>query len=71
MHIICSTTTAAAQVLSILLLAELHPLRDYQLSPVLSTTPPIIFTMIHILTSAQLASIRAIPDTSVEGQVAV
>ena len=70
MYITCSTTSAATQVLSILLLAGLHPLRDYQLSPVLSTTPPIIFTMIHILTSGQLASIRAIPDTSVQSEAA-
>jgi hypothetical protein len=70
MYITCSTTSAASQVLSILLLAGLHPLRDYKLSPVLSTTPPNIFTMIHLLTSAQLATIRAIPDTTVEGQAA-
>ena len=65
MQIVCTTPSAGAQVLALLFAARLSPLRDYQLSPVLSTTPPIVFTMLVVLTPAQLAQIGAIPDTTI------
>jgi hypothetical protein len=70
MQIICATPRAAAQVLTILLHAELPPVRDYQIRPVLSTIPPISYTMISALTDAQLAQIGAIPDTTIDGVAA-
>jgi hypothetical protein len=71
MQIICATTRAAAQVLTILLHAELRPVRDYQIRPVLSTTPPIVFTMLHSLSDLTLAKIRAIPDITIITATAV
>jgi hypothetical protein len=62
MHITCTTPHAAAQVLSILLTAGLKIVSDFQISPVLSITPPIIFTMLCVLTAAQIG---AIPDTTI------
>jgi hypothetical protein len=67
MHIICTTTQAAAQVLQILLQAGLRPIRDFAIQPVLSTMPPITFTMLAILTSAQSIKIGAVADTIVVG----
>jgi hypothetical protein len=70
MQIVCSTTSAAAQVVTILLHAGLRPIRDFEIHPVLSTTPPILFTMLMVLTAAQIGQIGAIPDTMVESVAA-
>jgi hypothetical protein len=43
MQIICMTTTAAAQVLMILLTAKLWPRYDYELRPVISTTADYVY----------------------------
>jgi hypothetical protein len=64
MRITCSTTEAAAQVLSILLAAHLQPVRDFEIRPVLSTTPPITYTILIGLSTAQMIKIRAVPDTT-------
>jgi hypothetical protein len=66
-QIVCATPHAAAQVLTLLLAAHLQPIRDFEIQPVLSTTPPLIFTMLVILTAVQVAKIRAVPDTTIVG----
>jgi hypothetical protein len=67
MQIICTTTAAAAQVLHSLLNASLQPIRDFEIRPVLSTTPPITYTLNCALTNEQMTQIRAITDTTVVG----
>ena len=67
MQIICTTTDAAAEVLFLLLTAGLNPVSDFMIQPVFSTTPPITFTMLVILTAAQVRKIRAIADTAIVG----
>jgi hypothetical protein len=64
-QIVCATPHAAAEVLSLLYAAHLQPARDFTIQPILSTTPPLIFTMLVILTSAQVTKIRALSDTTV------
>jgi hypothetical protein len=63
----CATPHAAAQVLTILLRAGLRPIHDFTIQPILSTTPPLIFTMLVALTIAQVTKIRAVPDTTIIG----
>ena len=65
MQITCTTTEAASQVLLILMNAELRPIRDFTICPILSTTPPITFTMVTILVGAPLDQVGAITDTIV------
>jgi len=67
MQIICATTAAAAQVMAILLAAHLQPVQDFEIRPILSTTPPLIFTMLAVLTAAQATKIRVLADTEVVG----
>lgn len=67
MQIDCSTIKAAAQVLQILLVAELRPIRDFAIQPVFSTTPPITITLLVVLTAVQVRKIRAVPDTTMIG----
>ena len=65
MQIVCATVSAAAQVLRILMAAHLRPARDFELRPHLSPTPPITFTMLVILTTAQVTKIGAVSDTTI------
>ncbi len=65
MRIVCATPHAAALVLEILYAAHLQPVRDFTIQPVLSTTPPLIFTMLVTLDTAQAAKLGAIADTTV------
>ena len=67
MHVICTTPQVAAQVLQILLTAHLQIISDFTIQPVLSTTPPITFTILVILTAVQVTRIRAVPDTTING----
>ena len=67
MKIVCATPHAAAQVLTILLAANLQPILDFEIWPVLSTTPPITYTVLVILTAVQVATIGAVPDTTIVG----
>jgi hypothetical protein len=69
MRIICATTRAGARVMAILLHAGSRPVRDYEIRPLLSNTPPITYTMNSALTDAQLAQISAIPDTTIQSDV--
>jgi hypothetical protein len=64
-QIVCATVSAAAQVLRILMAAHLQPTRDFTIQPILSTTPPITFIMLGVLTAAQVRKIRAVADTTV------
>jgi hypothetical protein len=66
-QIVCATVSAAAQVLRILMAAHLQPIRDFKIRPVLSLTPPITFTMLVILTTAQMTKIRALADATIVG----
>ncbi|MEO7911974.1 MAG: hypothetical protein ABIV47_20205 [Roseiflexaceae bacterium] len=54
MRIACVTPQAAAQALTILYGAQLQLVRDFELRPVLSTTLPLIFTMLVRLPAAQV-----------------
>ena len=65
MRITCTTPQAAAQVLAILYAAQLQPERDFEIHPILSTTPPITFTMLGSLPAEQVAKIRAVADTEI------
>jgi hypothetical protein len=65
MQIVCATPQAAAHVLTILYAADLQPVRDFEIRPVLSTTPPLIFTMLVTLPAAQVTKIGAVPDTTI------
>ena len=65
MQIVCATPQAAAQVLTILYAAHFQPVRDFTIQPILSTTPPLIFTMLVALPVKQMMAIRAIADTIV------
>jgi hypothetical protein len=65
MQIVCATPQAAAQVLNILYAAVLQPLRDFTIRPILSTKPPLIFTMVADLTPAQVRKLRGVPGTTV------
>ena len=67
MHIVCTTASAAAQVLRILMAAHLQPIRDFEIRPILSTTPPITFTILVILTAVQVTKIRTVPNTTISG----
>jgi hypothetical protein len=65
MQIICTTTAGAAHVLHDLLAAGLQPLRDFEIHPILSTTPPITYTFSSPLSDELARQIRAIANTSV------
>ena len=67
MQIVCTSVRAAAQVLTILFAAQLQPVRDYAIRPILSTTPPITFTRLGILTATQVRQIDALADTTIVG----
>ena len=67
MHIVCTTISAAAEVLVLLLSAHLQPLRDFEIRPVLSITPPITYTLYSAMTTAQVTKIRTVADTTVIG----
>jgi hypothetical protein len=70
MQILCITTSAAAQVLTILLTAGLRPIHDFEISPILAITPPIVYTMHSALTNRQVTQIRAIAYTTVSAEPA-
>jgi hypothetical protein len=40
---------------------------DFEIQPISSTTPPLIFTMLIIVTTVQVTKIRAVPDTTILG----
>jgi hypothetical protein len=65
MQIVCATTGAAAEVLTLLLAAHLRPIIHFGIRPVFSITPPITYTLYRALTDEQMAQIRAIADTAV------
>jgi hypothetical protein len=67
MHIVCTTASAAGEVLFLLLVAGLRPIRDFAIQPTFSITPPITFTMLIILTAAQMTKIRTVADTTIVG----
>ena len=67
MQIVCATVSAATQVLQILMAAHLRPAQDFEIHPILSNTPPITFTILVILTAAQVTKIRALTNTTIVG----
>jgi len=67
MQIVCTTTSAAAQVLAFLLAAHLQPIRHFEIRPILSTIPPITYTLYSALTDKQVTQICTIAHTTVVG----
>jgi hypothetical protein len=67
MHIVCTTTQAAAQVIDILFTAQLRPTEAFAVHPILSTTLPITFTMLVALTATQMRKIRELADATIVG----
>jgi hypothetical protein len=65
MQIECTTTSAAAQVLRILLFANLRPARDFEVRPILTLEAPFIFTIRGTLPSAQMPKLHALADTTI------
>ena len=65
MQIVCTTPQAAANVLQLLFAAELRPIHDFEISPVLSIVPPITYTLLCILTCAQRTKLSALADTTI------
>jgi hypothetical protein len=65
MQIVCATPQAAAQVLTLLYAAQLQGVQDFRIQPILSTKPPLIFTMLAVLSAAQVREIGAMPDTTI------
>jgi hypothetical protein len=65
-HLVCSTTRAASQVIVLLFRADLRPITDFQIGPALSFEPPIVFSMVEPLPDAILEHICIIPDIVIE-----
>ena len=65
MQIVCATPQAAARVLAFLYAAHLQPARDFTIRPILTTTPPLIVTMVAALTAAQVTKLATVPDTTI------
>jgi hypothetical protein len=65
MQFVCATPQAAAQGLTILYAAQFQLVRDFTIQPILSTTPPLSFTMLMTLAAAQVSKIGAVRDTTV------
>jgi hypothetical protein len=65
MHIIYTSTQAAAQVLQILFAVQLRLADAFKICPVLSATPTITFTLLVTLTAPQVRKIRAVADTTI------
>jgi hypothetical protein len=67
MQIVCTTAQAAAHVLELLLSDGLRPVRDFEISPVLSITPPTTYTMLVALSATLVTKLRVMPHTTVRG----
>ena len=65
MTITCATLLAAAQVLDVLMAAQLRIGLDYRVEPPHAFGPPITFTFIIDLPADVLRQLRAIPDTTI------
>ena len=65
MHIACATTPAAADVLSILLGADLRPGHEFRVIGPLPPGTPVHFTFSAPLAAHLVAQVRAIPDTAI------
>ena len=64
MEIICMTTVAAAQVLTILSAAGLRSGQDFTIGPAFAVDPPLVFTLVRPLIDAFLEQVRTIPDAT-------
>jgi predicted permease len=67
MQITCATVEAAGQVLFILMGAQLQPIRDFEIRPVIRLVPPVIFTPLVVLPATLLDRVRALPDSTIVG----
>jgi len=65
MHIECTTTTAAAEVLSFLINAYLRPGREFHIAGPLPHGTPIQFTLSVNLPAHVLRQVQGIPDTRI------
>ena len=68
MHIKCTTTIAAAQVLFILIDADLRPGRDFHIAGPRSPDPPIRFTLRVNLSAGVVRQLQIIPDILIAGE---
>ena len=66
MQIACTTTRAAAEVVSLLLDAHLRPGRDFRLTGPWPPGTPIYVTLSLTPPAYLVAHVRAIPDTTIE-----
>ena len=60
-------TASRCGSVTILYAAHFQAVRDFTIQPILSTTPPLIFTMLVILTAVQATKIGAVSDTTIVG----
>jgi hypothetical protein len=68
MRIKCMTTIAAAQVLFILIDANLRPGRDFHIAGPHSPDPPIRFTLRVNLSADVVRQLQIIPDILIAGE---
>jgi hypothetical protein len=62
MHIECTTTIAAAQVLFVLMDAKLQPGKEFHIAGPHSPAPPIRYTLYVTLSAAVVSQLQIIPD---------
>jgi hypothetical protein len=65
MQIECTTTSAAAEVVSILMNAYLRPGREFRIASLRPPDPPIEFTLSVNLPASVVRNLQGIPDTRI------
>jgi hypothetical protein len=65
MHIVCATRLAAAEVIHLLLLANLAPAHHFRVEPMLHGGEPITFTPRIPFPDDLLEQIAAVPETQI------
>jgi len=61
MQIVCATTAATHRSWA----SCLQPVQDFEIRPILSIVPPITYSMLVVLTAAQVTKIGTIADTTI------
>ena len=65
MQIVCATALAAAEVVALLLRANLVPAYDFRVEPVFAPLAPVTLTPRAPLPEALLHQIAAVPETQI------
>ena len=65
MQIICATTLAAAEVVALLLRANLVPAYGFRIEPIFEPLVPVTFTPREPLPEVLLNQIAAVPETQI------